>query len=107
MSALYTFDLETPQELMSIVAEHVQQRRLEKGLSRQALSEMSGVPTPTIAKFERQHTISMVQFVAIAKALGYMDQIKSLLSEPRYQTQQELETINKNKSRQRGRNVFH
>lgn len=80
--------------------------RLEKGLLRPALSLMSGVPVPTIAKFEQQYTISLASYVALAKALGYTDAIKALLAEPRFTTMEELETIHKNKNRKKGRNVF-
>jgi len=106
INKLYTFELESVDDLMVQVAQQVQGRRLEKGLSREALSMMSGVPASTLAKFEQKHVISLSQFVAIAKALGYSDQIKSLLAESRYTTQEELEQINRNKSRKRGRNEF-
>ena len=49
MPLLYNFDIDTPEELLTILAQNLQQRRLEKGLSRDALSILSGVPVPTIA----------------------------------------------------------
>ncbi|MBP9994670.1 MAG: helix-turn-helix transcriptional regulator [bacterium] len=106
MNRLYTFELESVEELMVRISRQVRDRRLERGLSREALSMMSGVPVSTLAKFEQKHVISLSQYVAIAKALGYSDQMKSLLAEPRYATQEELEQINRNKSRRRGRNEF-
>ena len=66
MNLIYNFDLDTPDELLEILARNLQQRRLEKGLSRNALSKLSGVPTPTIAKFEQKHTISLAAFVSMA-----------------------------------------
>ena len=51
MSYLYNFDIDTAEELTATLARNLQQRRLEKGLSREALSTMSGVPASTIAKF--------------------------------------------------------
>ena len=104
MNLIYNFDLDTPDELLEILAKNLQQRRLEKGLSRNALSKLSGVPTPTIAKFEQKHTISLAAFVSMAKTLGYGKDIKELLSRPLYNTMEELETINRNKNRKRGRN---
>lgn len=103
---LYTFESDTVVDILALLAEQLRQRRLERGLSRQALSMMSGVPAPTIAKFEQRHAISLAAFVAMAKALGYTPAIKTLLSEPIYTTMDELDTINRNKHRQRGRNVF-
>ena len=106
MPLLYDFNMDTADELAARLAENVKHRRLEKGLSRSALSMMSGVPTPTIAKFEQHYSISLVSFLALAKALGYTDALKSLLAEPVYSTMEELDTINKNKNRKRGRNEF-
>lgn len=104
MPLLYNFDVDTPSELLELLAKNMQQRRLERGFSRDALSELSGVPTPTIAKFEQKYTLSLASFVALAKALGYSKAIKELLSEPLYDTMEELDTINKNKKRKRGCN---
>ena len=98
--------MDSAEELATRLAENVKRRRLEKGLSRSALSMMSGVPVPTIAKFEQHHSISLIGFLAIAKALGYTNELKSLLAEPVYNTMEELDTINKNKGRKRGRNEF-
>ena len=104
MPSLFSFDIDTREELLQTLARNLQKRRLEKGLSRDALSELSGVPAPTIAKFEQKHTISLASYVALAKALGYARAIKSLLDEPLYDTMEELDLINKNKNRKRGRN---
>lgn len=104
MPLLYNFDLESADDIMRIVAQNTKRRRLEKGISRDALAQMSGVPAPTIAKFEQKYTISFGSFVAIAKALGYSNEIKKLLSEPQFNTMEELDIINKNKNRKRGRN---
>lgn len=106
MPLLYDFNIDTTDELLATLAANIQKRRLEKGLSREALTELSGVPAPTIAKFEQKHTISLASFVALAKALGYTSAIKELLSEPLYSTMEELEIINKNKNRKKGRNEF-
>ena len=99
--------MDSADDLAIRLSDNVKRRRLEKGLSRKALSMMSGVPAPTIAKFEQQHSISLVGFLALAKALGYTEALKSLLAEPVYTTMEELDTINRNKNRKRGRNEFH
>ena len=44
---LYNFDLESIDEIMRILAGQLRARRLERGLSREALSMMSGVPVAT------------------------------------------------------------
>ena len=88
---------------MQQLAERLKARRLEKGLSRQALAEISGVPAPTIARFEQQYAISMRQYIDLAIALGYAEQMQVLMKEPIYKTMEELETIQNNKNRKRGR----
>lgn len=100
---MYDFEQISSGELMQQLAERLKTRRLEKGLSRQALAEISGVPVPTIARFEQQHAISMRQYIDLAIALGYADQLQVLMQEPIYKTMEELETIRNNKNRKRGR----
>ena len=102
MSLLYNFDMDSVEDLLKTIAENFQKRRLEKGLSRGTLSEISGVPPATIAKFEQKHAISLASYVALAKALGYTQEIKKLLATPQYNTMEELDRINKNKERKRG-----
>ena len=102
MSLLYDFDIDTVDDIMSILAQNLQKRRLEKGLSRENLAQLSGVAVSTIAKFEQKYQLSLSSYVALAKALGYTQSIKALLSEPLFSTMAELDTINKNKQRKRG-----
>ncbi len=106
MPLLYDFIMDSTDELAIRLSQNVKRHRLEKGLFRKAFSMMSGVPVPTIAKFEQHHNISLISFLALAKALGYSDALKSLLDEPVYSTMEELDTINRNKNRKRGRNEF-
>lgn len=99
---MYELEQISSGELMQQLAQRLQKRRLEKGLSRQALSEMSGVPAPTIARFEQHYAISMRQYLDLAITLGYADEVKRLMDEPKYKTMDELETIRNNKKRKRG-----
>ncbi len=103
MQKLYDFDLESVEELLDVMATNLKRRRLEKGLSREVLSLKSGVPVPTIAKFERCHQISLSSYVALCKAMGYKNSVKSLMDKPLYSTIEELDLINSNKNRKRGR----
>ncbi len=103
---LYSFDIESTDDVLRLLATQLKARRLERGLSREALSMMSGVPVPTITKFEQKATISLKQYVAISKALGYKEKVKEVMAEPIYRTMAELETIQKNQHRKHGRNTF-
>ena len=87
---------------MQRLAENLKARRLEKKLSTKSLAEMSGVPASSIQRFELKHSISLESYVKLAKALGYSEEIMQLLSEPKYDTMEELLEINKNRTRKRG-----
>ena len=87
---------------MKRMADNLKARRLEKKLSTKSLSSMSGVPASTIQRFELKHSISLESYVKLAKALGYTEEVMQLLSEPKYDTMEELLEINKNKTRKRG-----
>ena len=100
---MYSFGQISSGELMQQLAERLNARRLEKGLSRPALAGLSGVPAPTIARFEQRYAISMRQYIDLAMALGYADQLQVLMQEPIYRTMEELETIKQNQHRKRGR----
>ena len=99
---MYEFKQISSIELMQLLAQRLQKRRLEKGLSRQALSDISGVPAPTIARFEQHYAISMRQYLDLAITRGYADEMEHLMDEPKYKTMDELETIRNNKNRKRG-----
>ena len=98
----YVFDPYPLQVTMQRLAENLKARRLEKKLSTKSLSEMSGVPASSIQRFELKHSISLEAYVKLAKAFGYSEEIMQLLSEPKYDTMEELLEINKNRTRKRG-----
>lgn len=98
----YVFDPYPLQVTMQRLAENLKARRLEKKLSTKSLAEMSGVSASSIQRFELKHAISLESYVKLAKALGYSEEIMQLLSEPKYDTMEELLEINKNRTRKRG-----
>ncbi len=98
----YIFDPYPLQITMQRLAENLRARRLERKLSTKSLSAMSGVPASSIQRFELKHSISLESYVKLAKALGYSEELMQLLSEPKYDTMEELLEINKNKTRKRG-----
>ena len=79
MNLIYDFDLDTPDELLEILAKNLQQRRLEKGLSRNALSKLSGVPTPHDCQIRNRNTPYLWPLSSQwPRALGYSKDIKEL-----------------------------
>ena len=91
------------EDIITEYAARIKQRRLEKNLSRNKLAELSGVSAATLRKFEDEGKISLESFIAIVVALGYSEELLKLMETPRYTTIEELNDINTNKSRKRGR----
>lgn len=91
------------EDIITEYAARIKQRRLEKNFSRNKLAELSGVSAATLRKFEDEGKISLESFIAIAVALGYSEELLKLMETPRYTTIEELNDINTNKSRKRGR----
>ena len=96
------FAFTTCDDILSTLSRLMKKRRLEKGYSRASLQSFTGVPAPTIARFETSSRISLESFVKLAMALGYQDELIGLFREDKYSTMEEMETIKKNKNRQRG-----
>ena len=101
----YTLDIyaRQPELLMAMMAKNCKDRRLERGYSRRTLAERTGVPAPTIERFEKTGKISLESFCSIAVEFDYFQEMSEILSKPKYTTGSELETINKNKNRIKGR----
>lgn len=101
----YTLDIysKQPEQLMHRMAQNCKARRLERGYSRRTLSERTGVPAPTIERFETTGKISFESFCALVVEFDYFQEMSQILSMPKYTTGSELETINRNKKRRKGR----
>ena len=96
------FVFTTCDDILATLSRLMKKRRLEKGYTRISLQAITGVPAPTIARFETSSRISLESFVRLASALGYQDELIGLLQEDKYSTMEEMETIKMNKNRQRG-----
>ena len=93
------FIFTSPDELTRALAERLKRRRLEKGITREGLQSLTGVPKSTI---ETTSKISLESFVRIAMALGYVEEMDKLFMEAKYSTMEEMETIKRNMNRKRG-----
>lgn len=72
------------------IADDFKQRRIEKGITREAMAEKSEVPLASIARFEQKGLISLNSLIALAMALGYLGEVKNIFSEPKFDTMEEL-----------------
>lgn len=101
----YRLDIysKNPQMLLERLASNCKKRRLELGYSRKTLSELTGIPAPTLERFERTGKISLEAFCALVIQFDYFEEMVSILDHTKYSTSGELETINKNRDRKNGR----
>lgn len=65
----------TPAKAQKKFAEHARARRLQMELTQEGLANRSGVPLPTLRKFEQKGTISLESFLKIQMVLGGLDEI--------------------------------
>ncbi len=57
------------------LAENTRERRLRLGLTQEGLAERSGVPLPTIRKFEQKGMISLESFLKLLLIVGGLEEI--------------------------------
>lgn len=96
LSLLDSYTLPSADEAAKKIADDFRSRRVEKGLTREAMAEKSGVAPGSLARFEQKGLISLKNLIALASALGYLPELKSVFSEPKFSTMEELDLIRKN-----------
>ncbi|PCH99928.1 MAG: transcriptional regulator [Alphaproteobacteria bacterium] len=67
--------LTTPSKAQKKLAENVRLRRLQMDLTQEGLAARSGVPLPTLRKFEQKGSISLESFLKIQMVLGGLENI--------------------------------
>ena len=93
--------LDNPDELAKEMANDFRRRRIEKNLTREQVAEKSGVAMSNIMRFEQKGLISLRNLIGIAMALGYTAELKSVFSQPKYSTMEELMQIRKNSNKKK------
>jgi transcriptional regulator with XRE-family HTH domain len=96
LSLLDSYSLPTPEDIALKIAGDFRRRRIEKGITRGAMAEKSGVAIANIARFEQKGLISFGHLIELAIALGYSSELKAIFSEPKFSTMEELEQIKRN-----------
>ena len=92
-----------PETLMIRLAGNCKARRLDRGYSRRTLSEITGIPAPTIERFENTGKISLESFCRLVIEFDFFEEMGSILGRTKYSTSAELEKISRNKNRKNGR----
>lgn len=100
LALLDGFTLDNAGDIAMQVADNFRKRRVEKNITRKRISELSGVPLSTVARFEQKGLIAFESLVKLAMALGYTSDIRSLFGTAKFVTMEELELIrSKSKSK--------
>jgi transcriptional regulator with XRE-family HTH domain len=71
----------TPTKVQKKLAENTRSRRLQMELTQEGLAERSGVPLPTLRKFEQKSSISLESFLKIQMVLGGLEAILNATQE--------------------------
>lgn len=96
LSFLDQYTLFTPEDTAKKIAGDFRSRRIEKGITRENVAEMSGVALANVTRFEQKGLISLKNLISLASVLGYLSELKNVFAEPKFSTMEELELIRKN-----------
>lgn len=101
LSVLDSYMLNNPDDVARAIADDFRKRRIEKNLTREQVAERAGVAVSNIVRFEQKGLISLKNLIGVAIALGYTTEIKSVFSQPKYSTMEELLQIRKNQHKKK------
>ena len=96
LSVLDNYLLDNVDSISKQIASDFRHRRVEKGMTREEIAERAGVALSNVARFEQKGLVSLKNLIGLAMALGYTSEIKSLFSNPKYSTMEELTQIRRN-----------
>ncbi len=94
--------LETPASALRRIADRARDARLRRNWSREELARRAGVSPELIKSFENSGRIGLVRLLALAAALGALDEFSALFPPPPARSLDELES-DATRTRQRGR----
>ncbi len=83
------------------IAADFRRRRIEKNITREDIAKESGVAVSNVVRFEQKGLVSLGNLIKLAKALGYLSEIRNIFSEPKYSTMEELLQIKSNVNRKK------
>ncbi len=95
--------LETPSEKQAAIAQRARNLRISLNVQQKELAERSGVPLPTLRKFEQTGVISLAALMRVALALGALADFDTLFKEREATSIADMEARDKEPKRQRVR----
>ena len=95
---MHEYIWETAEEIDAALAKRVRRIRKRKGLSQEALANMSGVSYGSVKRFETTGQISLLSLTKLAMALELADELRDLFTQVPYRNIQEVINESKGKS---------
>ena len=88
------------------IAENLRARRLSMELTQETLADRSGVPLPTLRKFEQKGSISLESLLKLLMVVGGIEEIIEVLkpSQPKFTSIDDVLKATTSITRKRGRN---
>ncbi|MGL5618553.1 MAG: helix-turn-helix domain-containing protein [Tannerellaceae bacterium] len=80
----------TPQTVLTAIAQNIRQRRLERNWTQQLLAAKADMPLSTYRRFEKTGQISLHSLVLVAFALGLESDFQDLFTRQSFQSMDEL-----------------
>ena len=104
MDKIISLDDLLPIEAKKMLANQAKETRLARGWKRETLSQHTGIPVPTIKRYETTGEISLRQFLKLVFILGDLDKLKEVFKpeEPFYTSLDEIPQTKEKPKRQRG-----
>lgn len=96
----------SPSKAQLKIAENLRARRLSMELTQEGLAERSGVPLPTLRKFEQKGSISLESLLKLLIVVGGTEEIIEVLkpSKPKFTSIDDVLKETTSITRKRGRN---
>ncbi len=101
LSVLDSYTMEIAEDISKKLADDFRQRRIEKNLTRNQIAAKAKISLSNVTRFEQKGLISLSNLIALAMALGYRHEIKSIFESPKYATMEELTQIRHNMGKKR------
>ncbi len=104
LSVLDGFTLPDADDVARKMADDFRKRRVERGLTREAVAEKSGVALANITRFEQKGLISLKNLILLAISMDYLNEVRDIFAAPKYSTMEELTQIRKNTGKKKAYN---
>lgn len=101
LSILDNYTLDNDETIAMSIANDFRKRRIEKNLTREQVAQLAHVAVSNIVRFEQKGLISLKNLIGIAMAMEYTSEIKSIFSQPKYSTMEELTQIKRNTNKKK------